>query len=596
MRETPREESVMKKLIVGLLGWAATMTAQPAAQAGVDTIVYDSCYADLLSYEVVCTIYMADLEGSNTVTLAAGSDPAWSPDGSKIAFTERSDIFARSDICVLNLSNGSLSNLTNHPASNLSPVWSRDGAKIAFASDRDGPLELYRMNADGSGVTRLTFNVGFVGQPAWFPDAGRIAFDCQAEGGYSHICAINTDGTGLVRLTSDPGNDSGAAFSPDGRLAFATTRFGGDYQIATMDTDGTISQLGAGVLGWQPVWSPDGARLAYVDSTSVWYTGRCYIGAVAHNADDFCVLVYALSTINVDGTGRSPFGSGGNPDWRWAITPVPVLSPRAVFAYSCTGSTCSFDASLSSDSDGTITSYTWAFGDGTSGAGATVSHTYATGATYAVALTVVDNGGRTSTQTQNVNTNAPPIASFTFTCTGVTCDFNGSSSQDWDGTITSYVWNFGDGTTGSGPTPSHAYAAAGTYTITLTVTDNGGATGTQSQKTVVRAFLHVGDLDGTVTNNGATWTALVTITVHDSNHSPVAGATVSGSWSDGGTGSCPTSGSGQCAVSKSKISKSTRSGTFTVANVTHPTLTYNAPNNHDPDGDSNGTVITLSWP
>src|SRR5215831_20731517 len=105
-----------------------------------------------------------------------------------------------------------------------------------------------------------------------------------------------------------------------------------------------------------------------------------------------------------------------------------------------------------------------------------------------------------------------------------------------------------------------------------------------------------GHLDWTITNKGATWTATVTITIHDSNHGPVANARLSGSWSDGGAGSCTTSGSGQCAVSKSRIPKSTKSMTFTVVNVTQPTLTYNALNNRDPDGDSNGTVITLSRP
>jgi len=277
--------------------------------------------------------------------------------------------------------------------------------------------------------------------------------------------------------------------------------------------------------------------------------------------------------------------------------PQPGDAAHASFLFTCNGLTCSFDGSSSADPGGTIISYSWNFGDGAtvSGTSPTASHTYVTGAAYAVTLTVVDNGGRMATQTQNVNTNAPPVASFTITCTGATCSFDGSASRDSDGTITTYAWSFGDGTTGSGPTPSHAYAALGTYTITLTVTDNGGGTGTQSKSTVIQAFLHVGDLDRTITNKGATWTATVAITAHDGSHNPVSNATVSGSWSNGGTGSCTTSGSGQCAVSKS-IAKSTSSVTFTVVSVTHPTMTYNAPENHDPDGDSNGTVITLSRP
>ncbi len=83
--------------------------------------------------------------------------------------------------------------------------------------------------------------------------------------------------------------------------------------------------------------------------------------------------------------------------------------------------------------------------------------------------------------------NQAPTASFTFSCTGLTCNFNGGASNDPDGSIANYAWNFGDGTTGSGVAPSKTYASSGTRTVTLTVTDNGGATGNTSQSVTVTA-------------------------------------------------------------------------------------------------------------
>jgi PKD repeat protein len=158
----------------------------------------------------------------------------------------------------------------------------------------------------------------------------------------------------------------------------------------------------------------------------------------------------------------------------------------------------------------------------------------------------------------------------------------------------SYAWTFGDGGTGSGPTLTHAYSAGGAYTVTLAVTDNGGATSTHTATVVVSPpTLHVGDLDGMSVSQKNTWTASVTITAHDSSHGVIANATVGGSWNDGSTSACTTSASGQCTVSRSGIHKTVSSVLFTVTSVARPTFVYKPADNHDPDGESNGTTITV---
>ena len=108
----------------------------------------------------------------------------------------------------------------------------------------------------------------------------------------------------------------------------------------------------------------------------------------------------------------------------------------------------------------------------------------------------------------------------------------------------------------------------------------------------------VGDLDAISTSQGTTWTAAVTITVHDNNHMPVPNASVRGKWTGGasGTVTCNTDSSGACTVSKASIANRKTSATFTVTKITHATLPHVATDNHDPDGDSNGTVIVVAKP
>ena len=109
--------------------------------------------------------------------------------------------------------------------------------------------------------------------------------------------------------------------------------------------------------------------------------------------------------------------------------------------------------------------------------------------------------------------------------------------------------------------------------------------------------VHVGDLDGLASvSQGGRWTATVTIVVHDAAHNPVSGITVAGTWSGGASGgsSCVTAGVlGQCQVSK-QMQKSSASATFSVNSLTG--ATYAPGSNHDPDGDSNGSTLTVSKP
>jgi hypothetical protein len=102
----------------------------------------------------------------------------------------------------------------------------------------------------------------------------------------------------------------------------------------------------------------------------------------------------------------------------------------------------------------------------------------------------------------------------------------------------------------------------------------------------------VSDLDGVSNNLGKTWTATVTITVRDNLGNPVSGANVSGSFTAGGSVSCTTGPAGTCTVTSAEVRKNVSSITYTVQNVTGP-LPYNPAANSDPDGDSDGTSITV---
>ena len=111
--------------------------------------------------------------------------------------------------------------------------------------------------------------------------------------------------------------------------------------------------------------------------------------------------------------------------------------------------------------------------------------------------------------------------------------------------------------------------------------------------------VHIGDLDGAATANKSTWSATVTVAVHNSNnHGGVSGAMITGTWSGAasGSGSCTTGSGGTCQLSINNLRKRDVSATFTVTGITASGATYASTQNHDVDGSSTGTIVVITKP
>ena len=221
----------------------------------------------------------------------------------QLAFVNDRD--GNAEIYVINSNGSGATRLTTNPAIDMAPAWSPDGAKIAFHSYRDGAAEIYVMNADGSSPARLTSNSAEDYVPAWSPDGTRIAFTSHRDGN-GEIYVMNADGTSPVRLTNHDAFDSEPAWSPDGRkIAFISDR-DGDIEIYVMNADGSgVAALTSNSdENWSPAWSPDGARIAF-----------------ARGFDCYYYCQYHLVVMNADGSGAVQLTSGACDEYDPAWSP-----------------------------------------------------------------------------------------------------------------------------------------------------------------------------------------------------------------------------------------------------------------------------------
>jgi Tol biopolymer transport system component len=230
--------------------------------------------------------------GATRITFPTGgnSDPAFSPDGAKIAFKGSGNEIHVMGAGGMKADGSGSRRLTNTPVAESEPAWSPDGTRIAFVAsafevDGSTDLEIWVMKADGTGRKQLTNNTFPDTQPAWSPDGTRLSFvSARNTAPFNdtdrNIYVMNADGSGQTNLTPNTsvpvyqGNDDGPSWSPDGtKIAYSNALAGGEPEIFVMNAaDGSgkvnLTDTTVSVMDTDPAWSPEGTKIAYVASTS----------------------------------------------------------------------------------------------------------------------------------------------------------------------------------------------------------------------------------------------------------------------------------------------------------------------------------------
>ena len=213
------------------------------------------------------TVSAADQAGNTTsrTNLYTVTVPPSSPERIVFESTRSGSL----EIYSMNTDGSGQTRLTFNSAVDANPALSPDRSRIAFTSYRNGNAEIYLMNADGSNPIRLTNNAGVDDDPAWSPDGSRIAF-WSSRNGNAEIYVMNADGANQTRLTMNAYTDIQPAFSPDGgKIVFTSNRAHAlNFDIYVMNADGSgVRRLTTHpALDDSPAFSPDGTKIAFTSN------------------------------------------------------------------------------------------------------------------------------------------------------------------------------------------------------------------------------------------------------------------------------------------------------------------------------------------
>jgi len=358
--------------------------------------------------------------------------------------------------------------LAARPLTGTAPLLAR------FSNQSQGPITEVRWDF-GDGTTS-----GEIGPEHTYRSAGSYVVTLTARG----MTGAESKKQVTIKVTApEPKNEppvasfTWAAVSPEGARLLVEPRTGDSIQFdasGSSDPDGTI-------VSYEWDWESDGTFETQVTTAT---TEHAFTSSGPHRVtlrvtDDKGATATVTKTIGISAP-QAPQAS-------FTFSPT---QPSVLEAVQFTDT--------STDADGTITAWSWEFGDGAMSTDHNPTHTYSKKATFAVKLTVTDNDGLTGTKSQALTVvNLPPEASFTFEpqspLVGQSVRFDASTSTDRDGTITSFAWDFdGDGKTdASGATVAYSFTSAEGRTVTLIVTDSDGATA-QRQETITVAAVPPG--------------------------------------------------------------------------------------------------------